>query len=484
LPIEHRLLDNRRILRAIEDEAMDLLEAGNVEMALRVVSSGSEWSWLNHPGVYASPTFEKVAIQCGRIVLEDLTWGTGSDHTKTQVLHVLTQAYEIGGHTRFAWHWMRRDASSVHSAVLTSQGDLPVPEELVAAASGGLYRLAPGTNISRCRDLASIVGKHDLVVLHLHPHDAVAVAACGGLVARPRTLYVNHADHVFWLGVGVTDGLIHIRPSGLSISRGRRGIDESRCFGLPIPLEERSTGEGRAFRAARGIDMSDTVMLTIAQPYKYANGRGVSFPELARDVLRKVPRSHLVAVGPDPSSTGWTEIGDEFGQRVHLLGVTKALDPVIDAADIYLDSFPCASLTSALEAALAGVPVLCFSERAFSPLQFDDLTLTPAVARSPQAWTERVLQWSEDREARRAEGARMRAEVMDGHVGEAWVRRLADVYAALQPGVASCPVAVHGDVQQYDCETFAVHAEGDLTGEADWILPNHGLVLSEPHEFS
>ena len=49
------------------------------------------------------------------------------------------------------------------------------------------------------------IGRADLIVLHVHPYDVVALAAANLPGVRPPVVLENYADHAFWLGVGGAD---------------------------------------------------------------------------------------------------------------------------------------------------------------------------------------------------------------------------------------------------------------------------------------
>ncbi|MHB1582166.1 MAG: glycosyltransferase family protein [Acidimicrobiales bacterium] len=480
----HRLLENRQILRDLEANAAGYLTAGNVEMALLMARSGSDWAWFNHTGMYASPVLERVVATCGRVALQDTVPRARAHGPGDHVLHVLTQAYPTGGHTRLAWRWMHRDSVHQHSVALVGQGDHRVPERLEEAVTGTLHHIGnDASTVRRIRELAAIVADHDLVVLHIHPHDVVSVAACAGLTTRPPTLFVNHADHVFWLGLSGADAVVNLRPSGRKLSASRRGVSERRNLSLPLPLEAPPQGRGAEARARLGIAEHGVVFLTVAQPYKYADQGRVGFVELARRALQLLPDGHLVAVGPSTEDNSWAELAAAVPGRVHLLGTRTDLPAITDAADIYLDSFPCTSVTSVLEAAAIGIPVLCFGEPDMDhPLRFDDFALRPRYAATPTAWINAVEEWCEDATLRRSEGARMQSETLQGHIGPEWENSLDVVYRSVRLGAATGPAAASGAVAPFDVMTLELHERGGLTREADSLLRVHGMISVDAPE--
>jgi hypothetical protein len=99
-----------------------------------------------------------------------------SPNQKTTYLHVLTEAYPIGGHTRFCCHWIKSDSKmNRHHVLLTSQ-IRSVPNDLkqiVEQGGGELTVLNPQLPLleraGRLREIAC--RRADAVVLHTHMDD-------------------------------------------------------------------------------------------------------------------------------------------------------------------------------------------------------------------------------------------------------------------------------------------------------------------------
>ena len=135
------------------------------------------------------------------------------------MLHVFSRTLSVGGHTRMVWRWMGLDDGRSHSVAVTRQGRRDVPPELVAMAedTGGSVTVldrAHGDVLARARALHELATHADVVILHIDPEDIVPVVAFGDRSGLPPILYLNHADHLFWLGVGIADLVVNLRRSG------------------------------------------------------------------------------------------------------------------------------------------------------------------------------------------------------------------------------------------------------------------------------
>ena len=113
----------------------------------------------------------------------------------------------VGGHTRMVWRWMKLDAGRTHSVAVTRQGGGPVPPRPGRGGPGQRgHRPCSARNRALSRPgRVRCTNSRPVPTLHLErrPEDATAVALADRTGPLP-ILYINHADHLFWLGVGVS----------------------------------------------------------------------------------------------------------------------------------------------------------------------------------------------------------------------------------------------------------------------------------------
>ena len=475
-----RILSNRIHLRALEESARVHAANGLYEGALRSIAAGSDWAWFNHTGVFSNLTFETLATRIGSRLAQQRS---APPYTgRRRVLHVLTQAYPTGGHTRLVWRWMSLDAASQHSVLLTSQHDLDIPEKLLESCQGDLIAFGSTSMVAKVQAMSAILMDYDLIVLHIHPFDAVAVAACAGLNGRPRTLLVNHADHVSWLGLSAADQIVNLRPASEWIATERRtsSTDGFVRFALPLADEDVPPHLTNDLKAALGIQAHEPVISTIAQPYKYSGSAGPSFMTQVRQLLTRVPAAHFIAIGPSPDSPGWEELAQEFPANAHLLGARTEYYSVLDASDVYLDSFPFSSITSMLEAALHGVPVVTMGEPSNGPLNFDDYAFIPDPVNSSEEWMATVLRWCGDRDLARAAGSRMQQSVRSTHGEAAWLDQLGALYEAPWQRRPTLAVAGSTRLTAYDDAIQELHDAGGLTRDFAELMAISMIKLVKP----
>ena len=387
----------------LSDLARKYFLAGDRESSAAYIQAAGYYAWLHPTGLFASPELEDLLTQIGSSLVAPPPVAPRTPPKK--VLHVLTEVHGLGGHTRLAWRWIEADAGRSHSVALTSQRVLEVPRPLIdaAEASGGRVHFldrGPGGVLSRAEALRSLAADFDHVALHIHQYDVVPLLAFARRESRPPLSFLNHNDHVFWLGATIADQVAEMRESGRDLSMSRRGISESRISMLPIPLEvapkllERSEAKKQL-----GIAEDAVVLLTVASAYKYNAPEGRHFTDVLLPVLQAHPKAQLLVMGPADSGV-WAAASGKAAGQLKVLGRRADTALFYQAADIYLDSFPFSSLTAVLEAGCFGAPIVSYCARSTGAeiLCGDDLALTGLIQRgcSPDEYARKISRLIED----------------------------------------------------------------------------------------
>ena len=347
------------------------LEArGNDEETVKWLSLAAGAAWVAHPGRFADQRLEAVALRAGQRLqpLPPLRSTQGSDAAaaedgRRRVLHVATTVGETGGHARLIENWIRYDDASCHSLVLLDQRQTGVRAELaggITASGGELIAFPPGGPLlDKARRLRQVAqAGYDLIVLHHHPDDVVPLVALATEDCPPVAV-MNHADHVFWLGVSVADAVIDFREFGARLGRERRGVRQSLMFPLPLDLTSPAPDRTEA-RERLGIPEAEVMLLSIAAWHKYMPTKTHNFFRAANRVLADNPTARFYVVGV--GERAFRALGVPRHERVELLGVLSDPSVYQAAADLYLESFPIGSHMALFDTAARGVcPVLRYA---------------------------------------------------------------------------------------------------------------------------
>jgi hypothetical protein len=411
----------------------------------------------NHAGLFASPRLEEILLSIGRKTATRTVPQERpmlSDVTQRHVLHVLTEAVGIGGHTRMVWRWIQQDTESRHSVVLTRQGFVRVPQALknaIGASNGRIYLLNErmGNILTWSKELRRIAISTDLIVLHTYTDDVIPLIAFADKRSVPPIILLNHTDHKFWIGISISDIVADQRDSGSRLSQTRRGIEENRSGLLPVALTPTPRRISRSEAKENiGLHKDTILLLSIARPSKYmplgeygSKVNDLVLPDSVLPILQKYPNTALIVIGPEHGER-WECASREAQGRIQALGRREDTEVFYQAADIYLDSFPFTSITSLLEAANYELPLVsCHPYSSASDVLCPD---TPALintiirTKNTSEYISAVSHLVEDVSYRTYIGESTRQHVLAVHTGDNWMRYLRDLY--LQ--AASVPTAI------------------------------------------
>jgi GT2 family glycosyltransferase len=418
-----RIAANRAVLERFEAVAERLAAAGAVEDAIAATVVGAHIGSLMHSGVLASERLEAVLHGIAREHLVPLL-RRERPATPERVLHVATEVYGVGGHTRVIWRWIARDPGRVHDIVLTEQWS-KVPDGLVEAveASGGrVLKLDPqAPRLVRARALREIAADADVAVMYAHHRDPIPVLAFSAAGDRPPTITFNHADHMLWLGYSVTDVLQCCRPNPANLMRG---LPDERVLVTPFPVSgpdghapaEPPSAEARAearagVLAQLGWPAESLVVLTVGHEHKYSGPRGATLLDMVGDVLAGVPQARLLAVGARDSGA-FAELRERTGGRVAALGPVAGIGPIFTTADVYLESWPFGGQSATAEASAHRLPVLSYAPNEVEAALLCSHPMYGAnLAGSPEEYRGTLHELLVDPERRAALAARSRAAV-------------------------------------------------------------------------
>ena len=411
-----------------------------MEGSVVIAQVAAALAWHSPAGLFSSPRLERLLDEIAGSLPPP---PSRADHGPLvrDILHVLTTAYRVGGHTRLAWRWIERDDARRHSVALTRQGREALPGSLsgaVAASGGRLHRVDLGARklTDRASVLAGLCAATDLVVLHLHPYDVVPSIALAMLERaghRPPTLLLNHADHVFWVGLSCSDVVVHLRHSGARLSGTRRRLPSRRSAILPVPLGRPPVMADRAgARCSLGYADGDVVAVSIASGYKYDSPDQPGLLSILEEAMEQCPDLSVLAVGPGDRSD-WQAAAGRWGGRFRAFGVLDDVAGILAAADIYLDSFPFSSLTSMLEAGQRSLPILAYGDPGADAevLAFDDPATEGMAVREPTraGYVAALRRLVDDPAARVERGRQVELALRACHEGRGWLDSLELAYA-------------------------------------------------------
>lgn len=432
-----RILANFSSFDAEVRLAEDAYAKGKFEMAAFYASTAATIATHRHCGIFSSPRLEAILSAIGRQVSASETSGAFKrpDRLK-KVLHVGSELSPVGGLTRMISRWIDADADRTNSLVLTQhRGTIPQHLRTAIKRSGGdIVKLNQsfGTRFDWARTLRRIAISYDVIILHIHCEDVVPILAFANQSGMPPVLFLNHADHLFWLGTSVAHMVLNLRQAAADISIFRRGIPSTRNFLLPTIVNSTVRHRSRnAAKLALGLPEDEIVLLSVARKPKYRSLDGVSFADRHVELLKKHPKAHLIVVGPGEPDD-WRVAKSRAGGRI--TGLPEIADPQLyfEAADIYVNSYPFVSSTSMMEAAGYGLPVVTIftlsDEARIFGINHVGLDGTSLVARTPKEYDALLDQLVVDAVFRKQKGDAVRQAIERYHVPRGWHSHLENAF--------------------------------------------------------
>ncbi len=339
-------------------------KSSSFEQAMRRARFLGELCWKNSIGCYQLMQLESDLLdQYASLFTEAAQLQREANQANAiPYLHVLTKAYDTGGHTRVVERFIGSQALH-ESAVLVTEKAQANTQQRLAQAKHGLHCLPPkiGTQ-EKIQQLLKHFATAKTVILHIHPND-IETAFAAGLAKRlfgTQILFYNHADHVFSFAYACADKTLELSYFGWTLTQ-ERGVDQKAHFvGIPLKLPKVS-----ATSPVPGVETSSKInnspyLATSGSPYKFKPSQGYSFPQVAKQ-LTLATGLNMVLVGPNPKRDWWWWLPRlQFGKHLHFMGKLQhqAYLDCISQASAYIDSFPMTGGTSFSEILCQGVP--CF----------------------------------------------------------------------------------------------------------------------------
>jgi hypothetical protein len=314
-------------------------------------------------GIFSSKRIEFELLEIAQKYIINLP----QTYEENSFLHVLTQCYNTGGHTRVCERWIKNSPQNQkHSVLLINQEKNIVPQQLIDAISsknGELIIQNTDDNcIAKALELRKIASNYEKIILHVHMNDIVPIIAFGTLDFKRPIIFFNHADHCFWLGVSIADIVVNLRTYSKDLDIKYRGTLKN--FVLPLPIEESQTlkknnEEIKKTKLELGFDENSKIILSVASSYKYTPFDNYNFVETAKSIINKSKNVYFLIIGPSQNEEYWKE-AILSTDRIKVLGQVpnNKIEKYLKIADLAIDSIPLGSFTALLDIAKYNIPCL------------------------------------------------------------------------------------------------------------------------------
>lgn len=323
----------------------------------------------NHPGIFCSSVIENELLK----IAEQIPCPPVQSFDSNSFLHVLTEGYETGGHTRVIERWIENsNLSNKYSIVFTNPKMKNIPltlKEQVLKRGGNIFYCDANTQRDRASQLRQISQKFEYIIMHIHMDDTVPILAYGTeKFTRPVICY-NHSQHTLWLGASVVDLLLETTESIDNFSWKRRGIDNNFYAGLPyynnkiLPSRDKSSA-----KLEIGLKKDCKLILSIGSAYKYIPVGNLDFCKFTEQILEQTKENVVfLIVGLSEKNQEWEVLKSKYTNRLFLIEFVnnKKLSVYYDAADLYIDSFPVPGGIAFTDAVMKGINAVVLESKFF-----------------------------------------------------------------------------------------------------------------------
>ncbi len=304
-------------------------------------------------GIYSSYKIEKYFLDKANkfSIKENICY------EKNSILHVMTEAYTFGGHTRVVERWiMDSPAHEKHSVYIINQKEqINIPDllkEVIKAKNGHLFVDNNNAYMKKSYTLRKEAMKYEKIVLHVHFDDYVPLIAFGSEEFTRPIIYYNHADHLGWLGISIADIVADLRDCGHKITIEKRHAKKSIKLGIPVLHQTKK-------QVAIKTDKSKIHILTFAREEKFKPIQDINIFKLIKKITDKYENIIFTIIGIKERNDYLLEANINNNKLiVKSIMSHNELMEYISQCDIVLDSFPMAGGTAMLDAVYMEKPVL------------------------------------------------------------------------------------------------------------------------------
>lgn len=331
--------------------------------------------YTNHiTGRYSDDYLESELIRIGQ---KYVAFEPQKDIRSDEILMVMTQAAETGGHTAIVNNWIRFDKARKYSIVFTEGTIQNVPKflvETVKESGGELFFLRKRDKIDKAKKLLQISDGFEKIILHVHMFDLIPVLAYANKNWKIPVLFYNHANFRFSIGMSVADIVLNLCKYDHIKTMNCRGVERSRI--LPYPNNIKTIEKSDVFSDQKRIlkeelaeqydfPISSRIILSMGADCKFKKIAGYDFSEFVIDLLEELPNNvYFFIIGADKNSERWKDMQKRTKNRARPLGLLPRNEVTkwMKITDAYVDNFPMGAF-GASEAKRYGVP--CFTLRIF-----------------------------------------------------------------------------------------------------------------------
>ncbi|MGK0212188.1 MAG: hypothetical protein ACI9D4_002531 [Polaribacter sp.] len=426
---------NKYIFDRCIDLAYILLDKNKLNLAATFSKDIAYFAANNITGYYSSWRLERLLFLISKKtnfksgnVFDTLIFND-KEVVNLEILHVVTQVYKTGGHTKLLKNWIDIDTINNHSVVSTSMefGDLKRVMSFHELSEVKKYYLT-GTLINKSVQLRTLASKFDKIILHIHQYDVIPNLSFSDFKHKKNIIFLNHADHIFWLGVSIFNVLAQIRENNIELDILRRGVNNCQLY-LPIPLKDleiKNKSSKVILKKELNLSEDSIVLLSVASAYKFKPIDNKNYFSDIIEILNLNKKLILFVIGVKGNENFTIK-----HPQIKYLGVVRNIEKYELIADVYIENYPLASFTSMLQFMKKQIPVHLMYEPNDSIRFFSKDNEQFKYSKNKLEWKKRLLNLIKNKnEIRKKIIVNQNNYLKQNNSSAAWLVRLNIIYEA------------------------------------------------------
>lgn len=413
--------------KILDEKIAKLKSAKNIDDIEYFAKDAIQTAVFSGTSYYASSEIENIFL---KIAQDNLLDKMPQNFKKNSFLHVMTDCYETGGHTRVVERWIELSPDEQkHSLVFTGL-DTPnaLPKRLENAIkdkNGCVYKVNVQQNIiEKGLELRKIASEYEYIILHVHMQDFLPIIAFGNEQFNRPVIFYNHADHMFWLGVSIADIVADLRIFGKEISDKKRGVKNNFILGIPVDSKEVARKNKTDLRKILNLPIDKKIILTVGAAHKYKPIAGIDFLTPVLKVMERDKDVLLLGIGPSfEKLPNWEIANTVTDNRIIALGEVPhgKLFDYFQASDLAIDSFPMCGGTAMIDAVSNCCPVITRD----NPVGlFDYIKNSDAYCENIEKMPEKILELLYDNQKIKANIESVTYQLQKNNSAQAWKQNL------------------------------------------------------------
>lgn len=395
--------------------------SSSIEEKLELSDLALNYAVSYNTGYYTSSIIEKVYTDYAKTINIDIE---NIQYQENSFLHVLTEGYNKGGHTRVVERWIENaPAEQKHSVVLTrpNSSKLQDLENAVQKKCGQYISFNNTLSLEEKSLKLRELGMHyQYIILHTHMEDPIATAAFGTDKFKRPVMFYNHASHLFWIGKSVTDLLLDLKKD--DIVTKYRNIKNRFYLGIPTKNLQFSVIDKKDFRNQLGFPCDKKIIISAGTNDKYKPICNDNIVDIFMELINE--DTYIYVIGANKNSSMWKKAFKNSNGHIKALGYInfdKDYLKYIGSADLYLDSYPMNGWTATMDAITMNVPVL--SLEPYLP-QLDYLVSTNACCKTKEELIAKAKEILSDKNYSDNHFNEIKKSLIQHHSTEAWNSRI------------------------------------------------------------